>query len=858
LLSFNSNSFNYEKIEHDTFFQHSLDLLVIVGFEGLFKVVSPSVEKNLGWKKEEIVSKPFIDFVHPDDRSSVTKFRRFEKKEEIEEFETRYLCKEGSYRWISWKFHLIPSQKLAVGVGRDITHHKQAEVELEKLASFPELNPNYIVEVDFDGKVTYINPSAKKNLPTIQELAAAHPFLKDLRTVIEELKKNQKAYREIKAGDHWVSQEIYRVPDRSSMRIVAADIDDRKQAEEALRESETKFRTMAEFTYDWEYWISPNGSVVYTSPSCQKLTGYTQKEFYVNAKLLTEIVYPQDKTVYATHFALAALDPAHELDFRIITKDGDIRWIAHACRSVFDAEGNWLGRRVSDRDITQRKKVEEQNQKQARLIDLSPDGIFVKTVGSVATFWSKGAEKLYGWTKEEVLGKRINQMLQTKFPEPEGDILKQLEKNMQWSGELVHHTKSGKQVVVQSYWLASFNEHNRIAEIFESNVDITERKKIEKQNERQARLIDLSPDGIFVIRGDANITFWSKGAEKLYGWTKEEALGKKPNQLFKTKFPEPIENIFKKIKVNKFWSGEIVDHTKTGKKIVLQSYWLATITQTGEIQEVFISNVDVTERARLQEKLEDTNVRVEEYANQMEELAQERLKRLKDVERLATIGQTAGMVGHDIRNPLQSIVSELYLAKQELARVDNAETKHNLAESINNIENDVFYINKIVQDLQDYAKPLTLLHQVTDLNYLCKEIFKTRIPSTVKVQCILDVEEVVADPEVLRRIIANLLTNAVQAMPDGGDLKFHAYKDTENNIVIAVTDTGAGIPEEAKPKLFTPMFTTKAKGQGFGLAVVKRLTEAMGGKVAFESEIGKGTTFTVILPSEKPETHKKS
>ena len=107
-----------------------------------------------------------------------------------------------------------------------------------------------------------------------------------------------------------------------------------------------------------------------------------------------------------------------------------------------------------------------------------------------------------------------------------------------------------------------------------------------------------------------------------------------------------------------------------------------------------------------------------------------------------------------------------------------------------------------------------------------------------------------ADSDILKRILGNLVTNAVQAMPDGGKLSIQAYKEA-NDSVITVADTGVGIPEEAKEKLFTPLFTTKSKGQGFGLAVVKRMTEALGGTVTFESEEGKGTKFILRFPRTK-------
>ena len=127
-------------------------------------------------------------------------------------------------------------------------------------------------------------------------------------------------------------------------------------------------------------------------------------------------------------------------------------------------------------------------------------------------------------------------------------------------------------------------------------------------------------------------------------------------------------------------------------------------------------------------------------------------------------------------------------------------------------------------------------------------MFKGNIPEKIDTSCEVDGKaKLVADPAMLKRIITNLVTNSVQAMPEGGKLAVSAYEE-KGEIVLTVKDTGVGIPEEIKPKLFTPLITNKSKGQGFGLAVVKRMTETLGGTVTFESEVGKGTKFIVRLP----------
>ena len=228
-------------------------------------------------------------------------------------------------------------------------------------------------------------------------------------------------------------------------------------------------------------------------------------------------------------------------------------------------------------------------------------------------------------------------------------------------------------------------------------------------------------------------------------------------------------------------------------------------------------------------------------------------KKLEKALRLAAIGETAGMVGHDIRNPLQAITGDVYLVKTELASTCESAEKKNALESLDEIEKNIDYINKIVADLQDYAKTMEPIAQETDLEALCKELLLgNKIPKNIKVSCNVEktAKTIMVDNSLLKRILGNLVTNAVQAMPNGGELTMRARQEAGDN-VITVQDTGIGIPDKVKPKLFTPFFTTKSKGQGLGLAVVKRMTEALNGTVTFESIEGNGTTFIVRFPPQK-------
>jgi len=157
-------------------------------------------------------------------------------------------------------------------------------------------------------------------------------------------------------------------------------------------------------------------------------------------------------------------------------------------------------------------------------------------------------------------------------------------------------------------------------------------------------------------------------------------------------------------------------------------------------------------------------------------------------------------------------------------------------------------------DLQDFAKPLNPVSEETELEPIIKELLaKDTLPENIQTefQVSNDARKINADSAYIKRILGNLITNAAQAMPKGGKLSLRAYRDA-NDTIITVRDTGMGIPEEAKSKLFQPLFTTKSKGQGFGLAVVKRLTEALNGTVTFESEEGKGTKFELRFSRKNP------
>ncbi len=387
-----------------------------------------------------------------------------------------------------------------------------------------------------------------------------------------------------------------------------------------------------------------------------------------------------------------------------------------------------------------------------------------------------------------------------------------------------------------------------------SLVENTERKKLEEQltlsEDRYKAAVEGCNDGIWDRDLKTNKVFFSDQWKRILGYEPNEVV----NQLdtfYKLIHPEDKEKMRAMVDAyirgeTPFYAIEFRMRHKDGSWRWILSRGNVLRDKKGVAYRIAGSHTDITERKKIEGELQRHTI-------ELEALVAERTQKLKDAERLAAIGQTAGMVGHDIRNPLQSIIGDIYLAKTELNSLPDSEAKERLKESCEAIEQSVEYVNKIVMDLQDYARLLVPNAQQINLEDLIGELMlKKDSLKNIKAtnQVANDAKMVIADSTLLKRILHNLIINAIQAMPTGGTLHINAYREA-NNVVITVKDTGAGIPEEAKSKLFTPLFTTKSKGQGFGLAVVKRLTEALDGTITFQSKEGQGTTFTIILPQVK-------
>jgi PAS domain S-box-containing protein len=396
-----------------------------------------------------------------------------------------------------------------------------------------------------------------------------------------------------------------------------------------------------------------------------------------------------------------------------------------------------------------------------------------------------------------------------------------------WYDYAIQAAKTGKPLSyeyynekVKGYFETQFIpiSNNHIAVLFK---DVTERKKAEEESSRNSRriteILESISDDFMVLDHRWIYVYANSQAAKLVGLKPESIVGKNFWDLFPqnrgTHIEQNLRETMEKKEIRRFeLYGQYSDRYKL-------------ITTYPSVDGIVLIATDITERKLLEQ-------------------------RLKEKDRLAAIGQTAGMVGHDLRNPLQTIVGELFLIQGDIETMPEGQSKASIKESLDSISEQVSYMDKIVSDLQTFVKPVEAQKQMVNIRELTSSTLAqinlpSNIQSSVDIQDHLTVE---TDPQLLKRVLINLITNSMQALPSGGELVIKSYDDGKGHARILVEDTGEGIPDEVKPKIFTPLFTTKSKGQGFGLAVCKRVIEAQGGTIDFESTVGKGTKFIIELP----------
>lgn len=573
------------------------------------------------------------------------------------------------------------------------------------------LNPQLDVILSDHAMPQFSGPRA---LELLSQSGLGIPFLTISGTIGEDV-----AVESMKSGaaDYLLKDRLFRLGQAVQQCLAQRRLRlERQRTEDALRESEERLKLALAASHMgvWEWDVQTDA--VFLSPECLEMLGMCQ--FEGTAGAFREMVHPEDieKVVHCLEHAMKN-HAVCQVEFRVVRSDGVRLWVAIMGRGKYNDTGSPLRMVGTTQDITQRKEAEAQIAEQAALLDKAKDAIIVRDLDHRVLFWNKGAERLYGWTSAEIVGRIASTLLYRnggQMEEPRRLVIAHGE----WSGGLRQITKDGREVEVDSHWTLVRDDQGRPKSILSINTDVTEKKKLEVQFFR--------------------------------------------------------------------------------------------------------------------------------------------------AQRLESIGTLAGGIAHDLNNVLTPIMMSIDLLRLRMTDPAGLATLDTIAASSKRGAAMVSQVLSFARGVECDRASLGLRSLIDDLIAISAESFPKNIQ--FKSFCDPQLWSVMGDSTQLHQVLLNLCINARDAMPDGGWLTIRADNFLLDDhyaammsgaksgpyVVIQVADTGCGMRPEVIDRIFDPFFTTKQLGQGTGLGLSSSMAiiKSHGGFFRVESQQGKGSEFKIYLPAE--------
>lgn len=361
----------------------------------------------------------------------------------------------------------------------------------------------------------------------------------------------------------------------------------------------------------------------------------------------------------------------------------------------------------------------------------------------------------------------------------------------------------------------------------------------------QADLLNLTHDAIFVRDLDDRITYWNRGAEELYGWSSEQALGQPTAHLLRTKFPDTPANIQAALLEQHKWTGELTHFKYDGTQVIVASRWSLQLDAANRPVAVMETNNDITERKRSETMLR----------NAQTELAH--------ATRITTLGELTASIAHEVNQPLAAVVTNGEACLRWLGRSppDLEEARASVERMIANgrrASNVIARLRALARHSEPDHAPLNLNEIVEDALLLVeREAAVQRV--AVRLDLAPALPDILGDRVQLQQVVINLLMNAIQAMDavSGRARKLSITSrerdepDGKRSVLVEVRDTGVGVDAEHADQLFNAFYSTKAEGLGMGLSICRSIIEAHGGRITFAANADYGMSFTIDLPTLK-------
>ncbi|MCE0482834.1 MAG: PAS domain S-box protein [Methylacidiphilales bacterium] len=632
----------------------------------------------------------------------------------------------------------------------------------------------------------------------------------------------------------------YEADGEKSFTVILREISERVKADATIR----RFATIVQNSEDAIISKTLEGVITSWNPAAERMFGYTGAEAIGQPITL---IFPPEQYDEETEL-LAKIgrgEFVHHYETVRVRKDGTKLNVSATISPLKDGTGKIIGASKILRDITEQKKAEEQLRLLRSCIANINDIVVVveaeplRGKGPKIVFVNEALERLTGYTPSETIGTHVHSFLSSGKTDPKihDEIRAALAKRKPIRRQIYSQGLNGKEYCMDVEISPVYDAKGRCTHFVGIHRDVTEFKRILQQTQEQAALLNQTQDAILVRDLGGRILFWNKAAERIYGWTVEEALGNNVAELVNldlVKFQEANATV---IELGE-WSGELRHISKNRRELIIEARWSVLRDSEGNPTSVLAVNTDVTEKRKIETQF-------------------------MRAQRMESIGILAGGIAHDLNNILAPIVLSLDMLKE---RLSDPESKLILE----TIEMSARRGTEIVRQVLSFARGMDGDRIEIQPKYLMKDlerIVKDTFPKDIRLQLILPEQSwtVRGDPTQIHQILLNLCVNARDAMQNGGALTVSADNRVLDEqyvamnidakagpyVVLSVTDSGCGIPPENLEKIFEPFFTTKeiGKGTGLGLSTVMAIVKSHHGFINVYSEPNVGTTFKIYLPA---------
>ncbi|MEA5513445.1 PAS domain S-box protein [Nodularia sp. UHCC 0506] len=765
----------------------------------------------------------------------------------------------------------------------EITERQRAEQSLqqsEKLyRQLVETQTDLIIRIDLQGKITFANTVVcqalgQQNEQLLGQWVFQFFHADDLSQMTENLKKllcpphdlitDEKRLLTVD-GLRWLQWKIAAIKNETGEVVellgVGRDITERKQMEESLRESEARLNLALEATkmgiWDWDLLTnqvvcSANMALLYDLPHTS--SSETIEDFF-------KLVHPEDRQCLSEMITRSLAEKSeYQGEFRVVWLDGSIHWLSGNGKVFCNEQGQPIRLIGTTRCIGDRKEAEAalqaSEERYRSVVAAMQEGIMIQDAKGNITACNASAQR--------ILGLSVDQILKHTSDEPGWQTIK--EDGSPFPGEIhpsMISLRTGKpcsNVVMGIYqpnrqltWISInsqplFYDHDPVpyavvtsfTDISEQQAALRDRKQAQEKISEQAALLDIATDAILVRDFHSKILFWNQGAEHIYGWSVEEALGKDTQELFCKKNSPQLKAALKAVIESGSWQGELHKVTKSGQEIIVASRWTLMYDATGQPKSILSVDTDITEKKQLEEQF-------------------------FRAQRLESLGTLAGGIAHDLNNILTPILAASQLLQVRFAQ-DKEHYHHLLAIIENNSKRGAALVKQVLSFARGFKGERTIVqlkHLITEITQITKQTFPKSIEFTITIP--EDLWAVSGDATQLHQVLMNLVVNARDAMPEGGMVSIstknmfidEAYARMNidakvgHYVVMTITDTGMGIAPEILDKIFDPFFTTKdvGKGTGLGLSTVLGIIKSHGGFMNVSSTVEQGSQFQMFLPA---------